>query len=162
MRTATAQDIEMIRKLSQEVWPKTYASILVPDQILYMMELMYSEDALSKQMNSGHRFLIVYDELSPIGFASYNEIEQSIFKLQKIYILQQYQGRGAGGFVIEKIINEIKNSGATALQLNVNRKNKAKNFYEKIGFNVIRKEQIDIGNGYFMNDYVMEKKIEVL
>ncbi len=49
--------------------------------------------------------------------------------------------------------------GGTALQLNVNRSNKARFFYEKLGFNVVREEDIDIGNNYFMNDFVMEKKV---
>ncbi|MGZ8545109.1 MAG: GNAT family N-acetyltransferase, partial [Flavisolibacter sp.] len=49
--------------------------------------------------------------------------------------------------------------GATVLRLNVNRNNSARSFYEKLGFEMIGEEDIDIGNGYFMNDYVMEKKI---
>jgi ribosomal protein S18 acetylase RimI-like enzyme len=48
---------------------------------------------------------------------------------------------------------------AKALQLQVNRFNKAKEFYEKLGFTVIKTADFDIGNGYFMNDYVMEKKL---
>jgi ribosomal protein S18 acetylase RimI-like enzyme len=43
--------------------------------------------------------------------------------------------------------------------VNVNRHNKALHFYEKYGFKIIREEDIDIGEGYFMNDYVMELKL---
>jgi ribosomal protein S18 acetylase RimI-like enzyme len=53
----------------------------------------------------------------------------------------------------------MKTQGATTLQLNVNRNNPAKIFYEKLGFAVLNEEDIDIGNGYFMNDYVMQKMI---
>jgi ribosomal protein S18 acetylase RimI-like enzyme len=61
--------------------------------------------------------------------------------------------------VIDYIIDEIKNKGATALQLQVNRDNKAKNFYEKLGFVVIDYKDFDIGHGFFMNDYIMQKEL---
>jgi len=57
------------------------------------------------------------------------------------------------------LVAAMKIKGASSLQLNVNRNNNAKVFYEKIGFAVIKEEDIDIGNGYLMNDYVMEKKV---
>jgi ribosomal protein S18 acetylase RimI-like enzyme len=43
--------------------------------------------------------------------------------------------------------------------LNVNRNNKALGFYQKFGFVILREEDIDIGNGYFMNDYIMVCKL---
>ena len=49
--------------------------------------------------------------------------------------------------------------GATSLQLQVNRDNAAKSFYEKLGFVILKEADFDIGNGYFMRDYVMEKKL---
>jgi Acetyltransferases len=82
--------------------------------------------------------------------------EPGIYKLHKIYVLPYNQGKGTGKFVITEIIRAISRKGGKGLQLNVNRNNKAKDFYEKMGFVVIREEDIDIGNGYFMNDYVME------
>jgi RsiW-degrading membrane proteinase PrsW (M82 family)/ribosomal protein S18 acetylase RimI-like enzyme len=156
---ANAEEIELIRELSAEVWPATYSPILSNDQIDYMLDKMYSPQALEKQMEEGHEFLIVSNAGVPMGFASYSEIEPGIFKLHKIYILTLHQGRGLGRFVIEQIIEMAKAKGCSALQLNVNRQNTAKTFYEKLGFVVIREEDIDIGNGYFMNDYVMEKRI---
>jgi ribosomal protein S18 acetylase RimI-like enzyme len=61
--------------------------------------------------------------------------------------------------MIDYIIKQVKEKGATTLQLQVNRYNKAKDFYNKLGFTVIEETDFDIGNGYFMNDYVMEKKL---
>ena len=62
--------------------------------------------------------------------------------------------------MLDHVIATVKNLGASALQLNVNRHNKALHFYEKQGFKIIRKEDIDIGSGYFMNDYVLELKLQ--
>lgn len=156
---ATEDDIPLIRLLTNKIWPQTYSSIISKEQIDYMLEMMYSVASLEKQMRTGAPFIIVYDEGEPVGFASYGEIGQNIFKLHKIYILPSQQGKGTGKFVIDHIIAEIKNKGAAALQLQVNRRNKAKFFYEKLGFTVIKEFDFDIGNGYVMDDYLMEKII---
>lgn len=124
-----------------------------------MLEMMYSEASLKKQMHDGCQFIFVYDEDEPVGFACYQEIKPSKWKLHKIYVLQSQQGKGTGKFVIDHIINEISKHKASALELQVNLNNKAKGFYEKLGFAVREQINLDIGNGYFMNDYVMERKL---
>lgn len=159
IRKASENDIPLIRQLSEKIWPLTYSSILAPEQIEYMMNLMYSESALRRQMQEGHEFMIINDVREPAGFASFSRVEAGIYKLHKIYLLAEKQGKGTGRFVIDEIIRTLQAKGGQSLQLNVNRNNKAKDFYEKLGFRVIRTEDIDIGSGYFMNDYVMEKKI---
>lgn len=159
LRRAYEKDIPLIRDLSFKVWPQTYSTILSEEQIRYMLEMMYSSSALSKQMKERHEFIIVSDGNEAVGFASFSLQEPSVYKLHKIYILPAVQGKGAGRFVITEILKAIARKGGKALQLNVNRNNKAKEFYSRLGFEIIREEDIDIGNGYFMNDYVMEKKI---
>jgi ribosomal protein S18 acetylase RimI-like enzyme len=159
IRNATLEDIPLIRDLTFKVWPQTYSGILNREQIDYMLELMYSEAALQKQMNDKHYFIIVQEVDIPVGFASYSEGHAGIYKLHKIYLLPNQQGKGTGRFVIDHVITRIKASGAKRLQLNVNRNNKAKDFYEKLGFTSIGELDTDIGNGYFMTDYTMEKKL---
>jgi len=159
IRKATIEDIPLIRELCFQVWPQTYASILSQDRIDYMLDYMYSAASLEKQMVSGSQFIFVYENEEPVGFAAYLSKGHGIYKLDKIYVLISQQGKGTGRFVIGYIINEIKQKGATALQLQVNRNNKAKSFYEKLGFEVIDFQVFDIGHGHFMDDYVMEKKL---
>lgn len=159
VRKAYPADIPLIRELSFKIWPDAYASILSKEQMDYMLDKMYNETTLKEQMEKGDEFIILYDGIQPIGFASVGPIALQTYKLHKIYILPTSQGKGAGRFVIEQILQAMKTKGATSLQLNVNRHNNAKDFYEKMGFAVISEEDNDIGNGYFMNDYVMEKKV---
>ena len=159
IRGAITSDIPLIRDLTYKIWPQTYSSILSKEQIDYMLNMMYSETALKQQMQQGHEFIILYSGNEPVGFASISQTAPATFKLHKIYVLPSQQGRGAGTYIIDQVIKAIKPRGATALQLNVNRQNNAKGFYERSGFMVIGQEDIDIGNGYFMNDYVMEKKL---
>lgn len=159
IRHAGEADLATIRNLALDVWPQTYSGILSPAQINYMLQQIYSVGSLKNQFRDQHQFIIIYNSGVPVGFASYSEVEPSVYKLHKLYILPLHQGRGTGRFALEQIIRDIKPKGATALQLNVNRHNTAKAFYESLGFEVLRSEDIDIGNGFFMNDYVMEKRL---
>ena len=159
IRKATSNDIALIRELTLQVWPQTYAAILSKEQIDYMLEMMYSETSLQKQLSDGCQFIIVLDEKEPVGFASYQEIAPFIFKLHKIYVLASQQGKGTGRFLIEYIISTVKQQRASVLQLQVNRNNAALNFYKKLDFTIIKEADFDIGNGYLMQDYVMEKKL---
>ena len=157
IRNASVADIPLIRELTFAVWPQTYSNIISKEQINFMLEMMFSQASLQKQMTEeGCTFIIVYDDDTAVAFAAYHKTKPQIFKLDKIYIVSAQQGKGTGKFIINYIIGEIKKHDARAIQLQVNRHNNAKLFYEKIGFRIIDTADFDIGNGYFMNDYVME------
>jgi len=160
IRKANPGDASLIRDMAYEIWPQTYGRILSKEQLQYMLVLLYSEQTLKKEMEQGVEFILVYDGPLPVGFASFSKTQPGVYKLHKIYVLPSQQGKGTGRFIIDEVVKTTKQTGATRLQLNVNRHNNAKIFYEKLGFAVIREEDIDIGNGYFMNDYVMEKKLK--
>src|SRR5204862_1933961 len=160
IQKASVEDIPLVRELCFKIWPQTYTGIISKEQIDYMLEMMYSEESLKKQMIEDNcRFIFVYDDERPVGFASFGPTEPSIFKLHKIYILPDQQGKGTGKFVIDHIINTIKAQNISALRLQVNKRNKAKDFYEKIGFTVLYEFDFPIGNGYVMDDYLMEKQL---
>jgi diamine N-acetyltransferase len=156
---ANKEDIELIRNLCFQVWPQTYSAIISQKQIDYMLDMMYSPASLDNQMDNGAEFVIVYTHETPVGFASYQQVEPDLYKLHKLYVLSSQQGKGTGRLLVDYIINEMKKNGANALQLQVNKHNKARIFYEKIGFKIIKDFVFDIGNGYVMDDYVMEKKL---
>ena len=151
--------IPLIRELTFKVWPQTYRGLLSDDQIDYMLDMMYSEASLRNQIKEGAQFVILYDNGLPVGFAAYQRLTPGTYKLHKIYILPAQQGKGSGRFLVDYILNEIKQQGGTSLHLQVNRNNKAKQFYERLGFSEIENIKLDIGNGYFMDDYIMEKTI---
>jgi GNAT superfamily N-acetyltransferase len=160
IKKAEVHDIPLIRELTFNVWPQTYASILSQAQIDYMLQMMYSENSLKKQMGEeGCRFIIVYNDSIPVGFASYAETEPQKWKLHKIYILPNQQGKGTGKYVMNYIIDDIKTENAASLYLQVNRYNNAKAFYQHIGFSEVDTINLDIGDGFFMNDFIMEKKL---
>lgn len=157
---ATKEDIPAIQHIAYETWPITYGSIQSKAQLDYMLELIYSASSLEKQMDNGSKFLLIKESNETVAFAAYFLKSQNIYKLDKLYTLPNQQGKGLGKMLIKYIIDEIKSSGAIALHLNVNRYNtKAQKFYEHLGFKIIEEVDVPIGEGYFMNDYVMEKRL---
>ena len=156
-----AEAVAEIINLANISWKPTYKNILSEPQMDYMMQLLYSPCILQKQIiEEHHQFIIATDEENNIGFASYfliNSNDVTAYKLQKLYINPDQQGKGIGKKLIDFVIEDIKPKSACSLELNVNRSNKAIQFYQKLGFEIIREEDIDIGNNYFMNDYVMRK-----
>lgn len=157
LRLASPQDISLIQQLAQQVWPHTYQHILHPNQIQYMMNMSYSTPAIQDQMNRGHFFFIVYNGSQAVGFASISAVAAGHYRLHKIYVLGSEQGKGTGRLVVESLIQYLRNAGGKNLELNVNRHNRARSFYEKMGFVVVREEDINIGEGFYMNDYVMQR-----
>ncbi|MCB0714920.1 MAG: GNAT family N-acetyltransferase [Chitinophagaceae bacterium] len=161
IRPATIEDIELIRSLIFQIWPVTYQNILSKEQTDYMLNMMYSPTSLLTQFAEGVTFILVYEDALPIGFAAYKKTAATIYKLEKIYILANQQGKGTGQFIMEFLMEKLCRNKGEFLQLQVNRYNvNAKAFYEKLGFAVILEADFDIGNGFFMNDYVMEKKLK--
>jgi GNAT superfamily N-acetyltransferase len=161
VRPASTADLATIRELAYRIWPVAYSSILSPEQLQYMLERFYALPSLAEQMGANHRFLLLEDGGIPQGFASYSPAEApGQWKLQKLYVLPGQQGKGLGRTLLQVVESAIREVGASALILNVNRHNPALNFYEKLGFRIAREEDISIGEGYFMNDYVLEKHIE--
>jgi diamine N-acetyltransferase len=157
IRPADLDDINTIGFLAQQIWPETYGKILSPEQLQYMMILFYSPASLRRQMvEDRHRFLLVEQGDEAIGFASWGAEEAGVFKLHKIYVLPGQQGKGLGRSLLQFIFEDIRPRGAEYLRLNVNRYNKARQFYERMGFAVIEEVDVPIGEGYYMNDYVME------
>lgn len=155
---ATEKDIPTIQNLARESWQSAYANILEQEQIDYMLGLMYSASSLKTQFENPnyHYYVINEDEvfLGFIGFEFHNEPETT--KLHRIYFLKEAQGKGLGKIALEFVKTETQKSGDKRLTLTVNKNNNAKNFYESQGFKVYDEAIFDIGNGYVMDDYLME------
>ncbi|WP_298138799.1 GNAT family N-acetyltransferase [Flavobacterium sp.] len=154
--------LSIIRDLAYQIWPNAYGEILSKEQLEYMLNLIYSIDSLEKQIDNGHTFLLVEDGNQYVGFASYelNYENSNKTKIQKLYVLPQIQGKGIGKKLIDFIKEIAVENKNLSLVLNVNRFNKAKDFYEKYGFEIIKEVKIDIGNDYIMDDYVMELQLK--
>lgn len=157
IKAADMRDISMIHKLSLQIFPLTYQNILSVDQLNYMMDWMYSEKNLLKQMEDGHRYFIAYVDDLPAGYVSIRQESKDIFHLEKLYVLREYQKKGLGKELFFHAIKMIKENHPEKcdMHLNVNRKNVALEFYKRMGMTELESGDYPIGNGYFMNDYIM-------
>ncbi len=156
IRKATTADIADIRRIAQATWPDAYGNILSPEQLQYMLNWMYSENSLEEQMNKGHQFYMAALESDVFGFASVSAEGDGMFKLNKLYVIPITQKTGAGKALLMETVNYAKENGGNKLILQVNRVNNAKGFYEKHGFVITKEIDLEIGEGFFMNDYIME------
>jgi GNAT superfamily N-acetyltransferase len=159
---AVNSDIKTIQNIVYITWPITYGEILSEEQLKYMLDLFYSEEALTAQFDKKEQlFYLITEEESTLGFIGieHNYQNGNSTKIHKIYLLPETQGKGIGKTAIEAVEKLALENNSASVILNVNRFNKAFNFYQKIGFNVIDEVNIEIGNGYLMEDYVMEKKL---
>jgi GNAT superfamily N-acetyltransferase len=161
IRTATPDDVETIRDLAEKTWRHTYTPILEKAQLNFMLTEIYSAEKVAAQLKHNiQTYLLLIEDNKPVAFAAYSPREEDpeIYKLHKLYCLPETQGKGYGKVLINEVIHKTLEAGKKILDLNVNRYNKAKKFYEKMGFEVAYEEDVPIG-AYWMNDYVMRKKL---
>lgn len=158
IRQATYADITLIHEMAANVFPETYKNILTPEQIEYMMEWMYSLKNLRKQMEEeGHIYYLAFKDGEAAGYVSIQQEGESLFHLQKIYVLPRFQKDRIGKKLFEQAIAGIKalHPAPCRMELNVNRHNPALGFYEHMGMKKVSEGDFPIGNGYYMNDYIM-------
>lgn len=161
IREANSADISLIVNLAHEIWWPTYQDFISKEQISLMLNEMYNETALKEQMENGHQFLLLSVNNMDTGFASFSATENpEIYKLHKLYLKKEIQGIGAGKFFLSGIENIVKGLGTKILELNVNRNNPAKSFYEKMGYTVYAEVDIPYYN-FVLDDYIMRKKIQL-
>lgn len=163
IRKADINDCRLIRSLALQVFPETYSPILTPEQIDYMMGWMYSPESLRRQMEEeGHVYFIAYEECEAAGYVSVQPEGEDLFHLQKIYVLPYFQKAHCGSFLFRHAVNYIHEIHPTPchMELNVNRHNPALGFYEHMGMKRLRQGDFPIGNGYYMNDYIMGLEIK--
>jgi len=159
---ANSSDFKTIREITYTTWPGTYGAILSKEQLEYMLEKFYSDATLSDNLiHNNHHFLLAKENENCLGFASYepNYLGEKIVRLHKIYLLPESQGKGAGKLLISEIEKIGRQLNQNSISLNVNRFNKAFDFYTKLGFECIGEEDVELDYGYLMEDFKMLKKL---
>ena len=155
---AELEDISTIQDLAKRSWEVAYADILKQEQIDYMLDLMYSEEALTKHFeNPNYHYYLIQEDDQFLGFVGFEfHLEPETTKLHRIYFLKEAQGKGFGKKALKFVINETKKIDNKRVILTVNKNNSAKKFYESQGFKIYDEAISDIGNGYVMDDFLME------
>jgi len=158
---AAEADLPAVAELAGVIWRRHYPGIISPGQIEYMLAHGYSREALLRFVSEpGAGLLLALIDESLIGFAAYHRTDRNELKLEKLYVHQDHQGKGAGRRLIARVEAAAAAQGLATLILNVNKNNlQAMRVYEANGFAIRDAVVIDIGAGYVMDDYVMAKRL---
>ena len=163
IKRAGNNDLQTIHEMAEVVFRQTYRTILSADQMDFMMDWMYSIPNLVDQVASGHVYYIAWAEDEPQGYVSVRrdcvDVDGTeVWHLEKIYVMPSAQGLGLGCRLLETAkmhVSDNKSAQKARIELNVNRNNPAVGFYKKQGLTILRQGDFPIGNGYYMNDYIM-------
>lgn len=156
---AQESDFKLIAELAKNIWHKHYVPIIGEEQVNYMLEKIYSKNSLTEQtITKKHVFYLIQEEVNTIGFVSISSENETDFWIHKFYVLQNNQNKGVGSTVFNEVLKQMNQP--KTIRLTVNRQNfKSINFYFKLGFKIEQVADFDIGNGYFMNDFIMIWKV---
>lgn len=152
--------LNTLAQLAYEIWNEYYPPIIGQQQVNYMLSKLYNTDALHEQMQQGQIFYLISVNNNNIGFFSYSFKDEGSGFLHKFYLLKSCRGKNYASITLSFLESIFKNNNVKEYRLTVNRQNaQAINFYFKSGFKIEQVADFDIGNGFFMNDFVMIKKI---
>lgn len=155
-------DVERMAALAAEIWHDHYTAIIGAAQIEYMLKQRYAPEFVRAELGRNDIWwdkLMVGEELC--GFSScLLGAEPGTVKLDKLYVRSRCQRRGYGGMLIARAVDEARRQGCARLVLAVNKNNAtAIGAYLKHGFRVADAVVKDIGGGFVMDDYIMERAI---
>jgi ribosomal protein S18 acetylase RimI-like enzyme len=162
IRLAQPDELHILENLARQIWPATYSGIISPEQISFMLDWMYSFETLRQQQAQAHEFYILSSTGTDIGFLAIEWVQNTQLnknrelKINKLYVLHEFQGKGIGRALVKKATERANETNCQAIFLQVNKANSAKNFYLNLGFLVREEAVFDIGNGFVMDDYIME------
>jgi GNAT superfamily N-acetyltransferase len=162
IRRATEADIPVLRSLAERTWRVSYAEMLAPEQLDYMLACMYAPEQIAREMREGVIWELAVVNGRPVGFFSLTLEPGRRAKLNKLYVLPEEQGRGLGHALLLHIEKLAAAGGAREVWLRVNQRNeRARRAYERSGYAVQRAEIFAIGGGYVMDDFIMSRVLPV-
>lgn len=156
----TVEEIAEFTQLAAEIWREYYVSIITIEQIDYMIEKFQSVSAITEQIHhQGYEYYLISHDDFAFGYMSVRQDEGKLF-LSKFYIRKEYRGRGYASQAMAFLEQLCKDRNLSHIWLTVNRHNESSiAVYKKKGFRTVREQIAEIGNGFVMDDYVMEKEI---
>lgn len=146
--------------MAAAIWREYYVSIISSGQIHYMVDKFQSASAITDHIQEqGYEYFFIQHDRAAVGYLAVKEEEGKLF-LSKFYIIKEHRGYGYASKAMAFLEGLCKKRGLTRIWLTVNRHNEASiAVYEKKGFRIVREQIADIGNGFVMDDYIMEKDI---
>ena len=155
----TEEQIETVQSLAAEIWTEHYVPIIGKEQVDYMLDKFQSKESISDQIRNGLLYFLIEEDNQSIGYIGVQPKGDELF-LSKIYIKSSERGKGYGKKAIQCIEKLAKEKGLRKIALTANKNNRDTiNAYEKLGFKNLGSVIQEIGGGFIMDDYEMEKTV---
>lgn len=159
IKTADTADAPLIAALAKEIWTQHYVSIITVEQINFMLKNYQSAEAIIKDIKNGMIYDVAYSDGEPCGYSATSSDETGLF-LSKLYVRQSCRGQGIAKALMTRINERAKNAQAPRIWLKCNKYNKdSLAAYERLGFTVAYPCITEIGGGFVMDDYALEKMV---
>ncbi len=156
----TNENVKITVRLAKNIWTEHYTPIIGKEQVTYMLDKFQSVHAIENQIKNGSKYYLIIHQELPVGYFSFQLKESHLF-LSKLYILGAARGNGIGKKALAFMVSQATLNGLYKIQLTVNKYNtNAIKSYEKMGFINTSAVIQDIGNGYVMDDYILEKPVQ--
>ena len=151
--------IEIIERLAVEIWNQHFIPIIGKAQVEYMLEKFQSKVAIAEQIANGYLYFLLASGDQDIGYMAVLPQADRLF-LSKLYLLSSERGKGYGTNAVAFLENLAVEKGVGKIALTVNRHNSDTiGAYESLGFQNVGTVVQDIGGGFVMDDYKMEKPV---
>lgn len=154
----TFEAIQTVAYLAHKIWNQHYVTIIGQQQVDYMLDKFQDEEAIKDQIENGYDYFIIEHQKNPCGYLALvlNNDDMKMM-ISKIYIDSDFRNLNLGSQLIDFSIDEAKKRGSKLIWLTVNKNNrKSIEWYQKRGFTIKENIKIDIGNGFIMDDYLIE------
>ena len=149
-----------IEALARDIWYEYYVPLIGKAQVDYMVPKFQSVAAMQGQIREGYEYFMMERAGLLLGYMAVQPqpAEQRLF-ISKLYLAREARGSGTGRLAMEFIEELARNRGLRLLWLTVNKRNPAVQTYERLGFRIESPLVMDIGNGFVMDDFRMEKAL---
>ena len=160
IKTASGpEDIQTIEALAREIWTQHYTPIIGAAQVAYMLQHFQSHAAIEADIEKGYVYSIAYASGQPCGYSAVRLDHDGLF-LSKLYVLESARGLGIARAMLQAAQTAASEAGAARIWLTCNKYNTASlAAYERMGFARTADIVTDIGGGFAMDDYMMEKRL---
>lgn len=152
-------DIQRTAELADEIWHQHFTPIIGSEQVDYMLRNLQSFGPMKEQIEGGYEYFLLRADGQDVGYSAIHAEDGRLF-LSKLYLRSSVRGNGYASRVLQYYEDLCRARGLSAIWLTCNRFNaNSLGIYDHWGFQKIREEKADIGGGYYMDDYIMEKQV---
>jgi diamine N-acetyltransferase len=154
----SGERIRQIATLAREIWYEYYVPLIGRAQVDYMLAKFQSIEAMQEQIRNGYEYFMAQCGDRLVGYLAVQpDVALKRLFISKLYVHKSSRGSGTGRACMEFIEQLARRRGLPLLWLTVNKGNNSVKAYERLGFHIAEEIVIDIGNGFVMDDYRMEK-----